>query len=165
MYRFLCVLLRYVTCRACLSVHYVQDELRESGCLATVLCHCATNFENPLAREWALLCVRNACEDEDANVGAQQQAGQHEVNKTATGGGMATDTAVSLSSVAKVCGGTTGGHRNRAYIEGLRAQEVVVQSADMRRLGLTAKLNAQTGKVSFTQDSSSNTSSWISTTT
>jgi hypothetical protein len=30
--------------------------------LNSVLCHCVTDFANPLAREWALLCVRNACE-------------------------------------------------------------------------------------------------------
>lgn len=41
--------------------------LRECGGLAEVLSHCATDFENPLAREWALLCVRNACEGNEAN--------------------------------------------------------------------------------------------------
>jgi hypothetical protein len=39
----------------------------ESGALAAVLSHCATDFENPISREWALLCVRNACEDCPAN--------------------------------------------------------------------------------------------------
>ena len=38
-----------------------------SGCLATVLGYCATDFSNPLAREWALLTVRNACENNETN--------------------------------------------------------------------------------------------------
>jgi hypothetical protein len=33
-----------------------------------VLSHCGTDFENPISREWALLCVRNAC---DSHVGNQ----------------------------------------------------------------------------------------------
>ena len=44
-----------------------QEELRTSGALACVLSHCATSFVNPLEREWALLCVRNACEGSSAN--------------------------------------------------------------------------------------------------
>eukprot|EP01038_Epipyxis_sp_PR26KG_P004755 gene4755-6667_t len=40
-----------------------QDTLRTIGGLAVVLSHCATDFQNPIAREWALLCVRNACEN------------------------------------------------------------------------------------------------------
>lgn len=44
-----------------------QDTLRESGGLAVVLSHCATDFSNPLAREWALLCTRNAAEGNIAN--------------------------------------------------------------------------------------------------
>ena len=35
--------------------------------LATVLSHCTTDFDLPLAREWALLCVRNACEGHRIN--------------------------------------------------------------------------------------------------
>jgi hypothetical protein len=35
--------------------------------LATVLSHCATDFDNPLSREWALMCVRNACEGHARN--------------------------------------------------------------------------------------------------
>lgn len=30
--------------------------------LFDVLNHCSTNFDIPLGREWALLCIRNACE-------------------------------------------------------------------------------------------------------
>lgn len=32
-----------------------------------MLSHCATDFANPVSREWALLCVRNACETHIAN--------------------------------------------------------------------------------------------------
>jgi hypothetical protein len=44
-----------------------QDELRERSGLPLVLSHCGTDFENPLAREWALLCIRNACEGNEDN--------------------------------------------------------------------------------------------------
>ena len=30
--------------------------------MATLLNYCGTDFANPLAREWALMAVRNACE-------------------------------------------------------------------------------------------------------
>lgn len=43
--------------------------MKASGALAAVLSHCGTDFENPISREWALLCVRNACE---GHVGNQQ---------------------------------------------------------------------------------------------
>lgn len=45
----------------------VQETIRISGVLSLVLSHCATDFDNPLEREWALLCVRNACEGCVAN--------------------------------------------------------------------------------------------------
>ncbi len=45
------------------SYLFSQNLLRECGGLAVVLSHCATDFANPLAREWALLCTRNACAD------------------------------------------------------------------------------------------------------
>lgn len=32
-----------------------------------MLSHCGTDFENPISREWALLCVRNACENHPGN--------------------------------------------------------------------------------------------------
>lgn len=32
-----------------------------------MLCHCATDFSNPLAREWALMCVRNSCAGNEEN--------------------------------------------------------------------------------------------------
>ena len=46
----------------------LQNELRICGGLATVLSHCGTDFSNPLSREWALFCVKNACEDNEENV-------------------------------------------------------------------------------------------------
>lgn len=61
-----------------------QDSLRESGALAGVLNHCGTNFDNPLAREWALFCVRNACEGSEANqafISSLQMQGAHVVNR------------------------------------------------------------------------------------
>lgn len=30
--------------------------------MTTVLNFCATDFDNPLSREWALMAIRNACE-------------------------------------------------------------------------------------------------------
>jgi hypothetical protein len=33
------------------------------GGLAVLLCFCGTDFDNPFTREWALLAVRNACEN------------------------------------------------------------------------------------------------------
>lgn len=44
-----------------------QDALRECGAFASVLSLCGTDFHNPLSREWAILCVRNACADNIAN--------------------------------------------------------------------------------------------------
>lgn len=32
-----------------------------------MLSHCATDFGHPVSREWALLCVRNACEAHTGN--------------------------------------------------------------------------------------------------
>jgi Spinocerebellar ataxia type 10 protein domain len=45
----------------------MQDALREGGAFPVVLSHCVTDFRNPLAREWALMCVRNACEGSEKN--------------------------------------------------------------------------------------------------
>ena len=45
-----------------------QDQFRTSGALATVLSHCGTDFANPLSREWALFCIRNACENNQENL-------------------------------------------------------------------------------------------------
>ncbi len=39
-----------------------QDCFREQHGFALVLPHCATNVHSPMTREWALLCIRNACE-------------------------------------------------------------------------------------------------------
>lgn len=44
-----------------------QDLLRESGGFAAVLSRCGTDLHNPLVREWAILCVRNACENNQEN--------------------------------------------------------------------------------------------------
>ena len=44
-----------------------QDLFRDRGGLIAVLPHCGTDFSNPLAREWALLCIRNACEGNAAS--------------------------------------------------------------------------------------------------
>ena len=46
----------------------LQNELRVCGGLAVVLSHCGTDFSNPLSREWALFCVKNACENNEENV-------------------------------------------------------------------------------------------------
>ena len=45
----------------------LQDDLRELGGLPVVLSRSATDFSNPLMREWALLCLRNACEGNQRN--------------------------------------------------------------------------------------------------
>ena len=45
----------------------LQDELRRRDGLLLVLQLSATDFTNPLRREWALMCVRNACGGNDAN--------------------------------------------------------------------------------------------------
>ena len=39
-----------------------QDKIHELGGIPLLLSCCATDFENPLAREWALMSVRNCCE-------------------------------------------------------------------------------------------------------
>jgi hypothetical protein len=55
------------TSYATLCAVLLQDALRNSGALAAVLSHCGTDFDNPISREWALLCVRNATEGHAAN--------------------------------------------------------------------------------------------------
>lgn len=45
----------------------LQDQLRELGGLPVVLSRAATDFASPLMREWALLCLRNACEGNPRN--------------------------------------------------------------------------------------------------
>lgn len=32
-----------------------------------MLSNCGTDFQNPFAREWAILCVRNACDNSQGN--------------------------------------------------------------------------------------------------
>lgn len=57
---------------SCIYVMFVeifglQNELRTSGCLAYVLSNCGTVFESPLSREWALFCIKSACEGNEEN--------------------------------------------------------------------------------------------------
>lgn len=40
-----------------------QDYLRTSNCMMVVLNHCSTNVNNPLEREYGLMCIRNATEN------------------------------------------------------------------------------------------------------
>lgn len=42
-----------------------QDALLACEGLPVILTHCGTDFSNPLTREWALLCIRNACDGND----------------------------------------------------------------------------------------------------
>ncbi len=42
--------------------HTLQDTMREKGGLPVILSNCGTDFENPLVREYAIICLRNACE-------------------------------------------------------------------------------------------------------
>ena len=44
-----------------------QDMIRDAGGLPIVMSRCTTDFKNPLAREWALLCLRNCCEGSSEN--------------------------------------------------------------------------------------------------
>jgi hypothetical protein len=46
----------------CYRCPAAQDAFRELGGFQAVLPRCATSFRNPFEREWALMCVRNACE-------------------------------------------------------------------------------------------------------
>lgn len=46
----------------CYRCPAAQDSFRELGGFQAVLPRCATSFRNPFEREWALMCVRNACE-------------------------------------------------------------------------------------------------------
>lgn len=44
-------------------IHFIlKDALNACGGLNCVLSLCTTDFDNPFAREWALFCVRNACD-------------------------------------------------------------------------------------------------------
>jgi len=44
-----------------------QDLVRDAGGLPIIMSRCTTDFKNPLAREWALLCLRNCCEGNREN--------------------------------------------------------------------------------------------------
>ncbi len=44
-----------------------QDMIRDAGGLPIIMSRCTTDFKNPLAREWALLCLRNCCEGSSEN--------------------------------------------------------------------------------------------------
>lgn len=46
---------------------YVQETLKELDAFPILLHYCATNFSNPTQREWGLICIRNACEDNQEN--------------------------------------------------------------------------------------------------
>ena len=50
-----------------------QDLLRECGGLFRVLSLCHTNVSQPLRREWAVLCLRNACEGNAENQSCIEQ--------------------------------------------------------------------------------------------
>ena len=44
-----------------------QDKIYELGGIPLLLASCATDFDNPLAREWALMSIRNCCEGNTTN--------------------------------------------------------------------------------------------------
>ena len=44
-----------------------QHMLRTSNSIVTILNHCHTNFNNPLVREYSLMCIRNATENNMEN--------------------------------------------------------------------------------------------------
>ena len=44
-----------------------QLKVLQTGCLAEVLSRGGTDFSNPTAREWALLVIRNSCENCEEN--------------------------------------------------------------------------------------------------
>lgn len=46
---------------------YAQDTIRTSGGINLLLSRCTTDFKNPLAREWSLICVRNLTEGNEDN--------------------------------------------------------------------------------------------------
>eukprot|EP00602_Paraphysomonas_sp_CaronLab_P007164 CAMPEP_0185032922 /NCGR_PEP_ID=MMETSP1103-20130426/21461_1 /TAXON_ID=36769 /ORGANISM="Paraphysomonas bandaiensis, Strain Caron Lab Isolate" /LENGTH=450 /DNA_ID=CAMNT_0027569009 /DNA_START=76 /DNA_END=1428 /DNA_ORIENTATION=+ len=61
--------------KACLSLimnasyrfEVIQNAARDLGAMPVILSYCATDFDNPLSREYALMCVRNMCEGNRAN--------------------------------------------------------------------------------------------------
>ena len=70
----------------CYRCAEAQDHFRESGGFVVVLPLCATDLENPLAREWAMLCMRNVCEGNMQNqafVESLQPQGNYEVRDEA----------------------------------------------------------------------------------
>jgi hypothetical protein len=46
---------------------FAQDTFRDLHGFALVLPHCATNFDSPMTREWALLVIRHACEGNETS--------------------------------------------------------------------------------------------------
>lgn len=40
----------------------MKDMIRTREGLPVILSYCVTDFENPLCREYALMCIRNLCE-------------------------------------------------------------------------------------------------------
>mmetsp|Transcript_8041 Transcript_8041/g.29713 ORF Transcript_8041/g.29713 Transcript_8041/m.29713 type:complete len:640 (+) Transcript_8041:136-2055(+) len=50
-----------VLANACYRDQQAQDEILERGGVELILAQCVADVKSPIAREWALLCVRNLC--------------------------------------------------------------------------------------------------------
>lgn len=102
------------------------------GLLGSLLQHCATDFENPLAREWALLTVRNLCEENDV---ARQRIED-----------------LKPQQVVRLTGESSDPN-------GEKSEADLLQEEAFRKAGLTVTLNPSTGKLTVerqedtTQDS------------
>jgi hypothetical protein len=88
--------------------------------LPSLLQHCATDFENPLAREWALLAVRNLCEESEE---ARNRIDSLRPQKV-----------VQLS-------GETAGNLDEM------GEENILQEEAFRKTGLSVQLDPRTGKL------------------
>jgi hypothetical protein len=90
------------------------------GLLGSLLQHCATDFENPLAREWALLTVRNLCEENDV---ARQRIEDLKPQQVVRLSGESSDP------------------------NGEKSEADLLQEEAFRKAGLTVTLNPSTGKL------------------
>ncbi len=87
--------------------------------LGSLLQHCATDFANPLAREWALLCVRNLCEE--------SEEARNRID------------AMRPQKVVQLSGNESHGNLS---------EDDMLQEEAFRKAGLTVSLDPQTGKLS-----------------
>ena len=101
------------------------------GGLPVVLQNCSTDFENPLSREWGLLCIRNAC---SGNLANQSFIESLKFEKIVDDGGILAATGVSIEMDT-----TTGkfSYKKTRRVAEERSDEVEIEENDDKKSSLS----------------------------